>query len=260
MKVVILCGGQGMRIREETEFRPKPMIEIGGRPILWHIMKIYSHFGYHDFVLCLGYKGDVIRKYFMDYSSMNCDITVDLANPHKVTLHGKHDEAWRVTLAETGLHTMTAGRIKKIQAYVSNDEHFMMTYGDGVADVDIAGLLEFHKHHRRVATVTAVRPSSRWGELMLEGDEVAEFREKPQLTGGFVNGGFFVLSRRIFDFLDDDPTVPFERAPMQRLSQERELLAYVHEGFWQAMDTRRDLEQLNELWNGGAPPWRVWER
>jgi glucose-1-phosphate cytidylyltransferase len=257
MKVVILCGGQGMRIREETEVRPKPMIEVGGRPILWHIMKIYSHFGFDDFILCLGYKGDVIRKYFIDYHMMNCDVTLDLAHPERFAIHGGHAEPWKVTLAETGPDTMTAGRIKRIERYLDGDT-FMLTYGDGVADIDVARLLAFHRSHSRAATVTAVHPSSRWGELVLDGEEVVEFREKPQLTEGYINGGFFVLDRRVFQFIDDDPTVPFERAPMQRLTQAHELMVRVHEGFWQAMDTRRDLEQLNDLWHGGVPPWKVW--
>lgn len=258
MKVVILCGGLGTRLREETEVRPKPMVEVGDRPILWHIMKMYSHYGFDDFVLCLGYKGAVIRKYFLDYHFMNCDVTVDLGRPDAFVLHGRHAERWRVTLAETGAQTMTAGRIKQIERYVADDPAFMLTYGDGVADVDIQALLAFHRTHGRIATVTAVHPSSRWGELLLEGDEAAEFREKPQLTEGFINGGFFVLDRRVFSYLEEDPTVPFERAPLQRLAADRQLMAFRHEGFWQAMDTLRDVGQLNELWASGAPPWRVW--
>ncbi|NDD29132.1 MAG: glucose-1-phosphate cytidylyltransferase [Proteobacteria bacterium] len=258
MKVVVLCGGMGTRLREETEVRPKPMVEVGGRPILWHIMKIYSHHGFDDFVLCLGYKGSVIRRYFLDYYHENCDLTIDLSRPDGVQAHGPHPEHWKVTLAETGLETMTAQRIKRAARYLGQDDVFMLTYGDGVADVDLRALLAFHRSHGKLATVTAVHPSSRWGELVLDGDAAAEFREKPQLTEGFINGGFFVLDRRVLDYIDDDPTVPFERGPMQRLTADGQLMAFRHEGFWQAMDTLRDMTSLNELWASGRPPWKVW--
>jgi glucose-1-phosphate cytidylyltransferase len=259
LKVVLLCGGMGTRLREETEVRPKPMIEIGHRPILWHIMKIYSHYGYTDFVLCLGYKGDFIRRYFLDYHLMNCDVTLDMRRPHQISFHQEHDAAaWRVTLAETGPDTMTAGRLKRIQCYLQDDDTFLMTYGDGVADIDIARLVEFHKSHGRIATVTGVHPSSRWGELVVDGDQVKEFREKPQIKDGFINGGFFVLSRAVFEYLGDDETVPFERAPMARLTADGQLMVYQHAGYWQAMDTLRDMTLLNEEWHSGHAPWKVW--
>lgn len=259
MKVVILCGGMGMRIREETEFRPKPMIEIGRHPILWHIMKIFSHFGHRDFILCLGYKGEVIRKYFLDYHVMNSDVTLQLGRPHEIEIHSGHDASdWRVTLADTGPTSMTAWRIKQIEKYIGDDREFLMTYGDGVADVDVERLVAFHRSHGRIATVTGVHPSSRWGELVVEGTEVREFREKPQLNEGFINGGFFVLDRRVFDYLGDDPTVPFERAPMARLTADRQLMVYSHEGYWQAMDTIRDMNLLNEEWSSPRPAWKVW--
>lgn len=259
MKVVVLCGGMGTRLREETEVRPKPMIEIGRRPILWHIMKIYGHYGFNDFVLCLGYKGDFIRQYFLNYHLHNSDLTVDLSKPRELIQHQTHGECdWKVTLADTGYDTMTAARIKRVQRYVGDGEEFMLTYGDGVSDVDIRRLLEFHRSHGRIATVTGVRPSSRWGELIVQGDEVREFREKPQISEGFINGGFFVLNRRVFDYLDDDPTVSFERAPMQMLTADRQLMVYAHEGYWQAMDTLRDKAMLDEEWRSETPAWKVW--
>jgi glucose-1-phosphate cytidylyltransferase len=258
MKVVILCGGLGMRIREETELRPKPMIEVGGQPILWHIMKIYSHYGFKEFVLCLGYKAWVIRRYFLDYHVMQGDATLHLGSPTRVELHSHHDaEDWKVTLADTGLNTFTALRIKQIEKYIDGDD-FMLTYGDGVANVNIADLLAFHKKHGKIATVTAVHPSSRWGELILEGGRVTQFLEKPQLAEGYINGGFFVLNRRVFDYLGDDPTVPFERAPMTSLCADGELVAYPHDGYWQAMDTLRDLQLLNEEWASDRPAWKIW--
>lgn len=258
MKVVLLCGGMGTRIREETEVRPKPMIEIGGRPILWHIMNIYSHYGHKDFVLCLGYKGDVIRQYFLNYHIMNCDVTVDLTKPSALELHGRSSADWRITLAETGQDTMTGGRIKRIRRYVADDDCFMLTYGDGVADIDIHRLVAFHKRHGRIATVTGVHPSSRWGELVVDGENVLEFNEKPQTSEGYINGGFFVLNRQVFDYLPEDPKVPFERAPMQRLAADGQLMVYAHEGYWSALDTLRDLALLNEEWKHPRPAWKVW--
>jgi glucose-1-phosphate cytidylyltransferase len=259
MKVVLLCGGMGTRIREETALIPKPMIEIGRKPILWHIMKIYSHFGFDDFILCLGYKGDVIRRSFFDYHRMNCDVTLNLGKPDELVTHGKHDaERWRVTLAETGALNMTASRLWQIQRYLGDDETFMMSYGDGVASVDLQALLRFHQSHGRIATVTGVHPSSRWGELVVNGTEVTQFCEKPQLTEGLINGGFFVLNRKVFDYLSDDPTVPFERSPMSNLAATRQLRVYKHDGYWQAMDTLRDMTVLNEEWNNQQAAWKVW--
>jgi len=258
VKVVILCGGMGTRIREETELRPKPMIEVGRRPILWHIMKIYRHFGHREFILCLGYKGEVIREYFVNYHWTHSDVTVDLARPGHFHTHQAHGEDWQVTLADTGYATMTAGRIRRIRRYLGDDENFMLTYGDGVADIDLARLEAFHSEHGAVATVTGVHPSSRWGELVVDGDDVRAFLEKPQISEGFINGGFFVLNRRIFDYLGDDDTVPFERAPMQALTRDGQLKVFAHDGYWMAMDTLRDLSLLNEEWKSLRPAWKVW--
>ena len=259
MKVVILAGGMGTRLREETEFRPKPMVEIGGIPILWHIMKIYSHYGFKEFILCLGYKGESIRRYFLDYHLMNCDITLSLGSERGVQLHHFHEEMdWKVTLADTGAKSQTGFRIKQIEKYLGDDKDFMLTYGDGVADVDIHKLIDFHRQHGRVATVTGVHPASRWGELLVDGDEVQQFREKPQLNEGVINGGFFVLDRRVFDYIDDNPDMPFEREPMGKLAEDRQLMVYRHDGFWYAMDTLRDTTLLNEMWKSPAPPWKVW--
>ena len=255
MKAVILCGGLGTRLREETEYRPKPMVEIGGKPILWHIMKTFAHGGLTDFVVCIGYKGEVIREYFLDYEARNNDFTVTLGRTQEIEFHGRHLESdWRVTVAETGADTQTGGRVKRVQRYVG-DERFMVTYGDGVADVDIGALLAFHDAHGRAATVTTVRPWSRFGILGLADDgSVAEFREKPQ-ADGWVNAGFFVFEPRVFDYLDGD--APLEQEPLQELAKDGELMAYRHNGFWQPMDTYRESKLLNEMWEAGAP-WKAW--
>jgi glucose-1-phosphate cytidylyltransferase len=259
MKVAILCGGKGTRLREETEFRPKPMVEIGGRPILWHIMKLYAHYGFKEFVLCLGYKGSVIKDYFLNYDSMLKDFTVALGVQKRplVTFHD-HEEThdFKVTLADTGAETMTGGRLKRVQRYVEGDT-FMVTYGDGLADVNVQDLLAFHQAHGRLATVTAIQPTSRFGLLEIEADgRVAQFREKPQVDE-WVNGGYFVFNRRVFDYLDPDCIL--EEAPLMNLAAHGQLVAYRHCGFWHAMDTYRDTLYLNELWNGGDPPWAVWQ-
>jgi len=254
--VVILCGGQGTRLREETEYRPKPLVEIGGRPILWHIMKIYSHYGFRDFILCLGYRGNMIKEYFLNYEAMNNDFTICLGNKQQLLYHGAHEEQdFRVTLAETGAETGTGGRVKRIERYISGDT-FMVTYGDGVGDIDIGRLVAFHRSHGRLATVTTVRPLSRYGVLDLNGnDEVVRFREKPQVDG-WVSAGFFVFNRGVFDYLD--PNGMLEQEPLERLAADRQIMAFRHEGFWHSMDTYRDFILLNELWAKGAP-WRVWK-
>ena len=256
MKVVILAGGLGTRLREETEYRPKPMVQIGGRPILWHIMKIYSHHGYNDFVLCLGYKGEMIRDYFLNYETQNRDFTITLGSG-KVAILGNHaEDGWRVTLAETGQSTMTGGRLKRIEKYVAGSS-FMATYGDGVADLDIESLLGFHRRQGKLATVTAVRPSSRYGELAIENGRVTVFREKPQVNEGWINGGFFVFEPQVFDFIEGDGDT-LETGLISRLVERKQLAVYQHEGFWQCMDTYREMRQLDELWGRGGAPWRVW--
>ncbi len=257
MKVVILSGGRGSRIRDASELLPKPMLPIGGKPILWHIMKLYAHHGLDQFVLCLGYRGWVIKEFFLNYAAMTNDIVVQLGPKRAVTI-GEHDgeENWAVTLAETGENTQTGGRVQAIRRYVENDDLFLLTYGDGVADVDIKTLIDFHRQHGKIATVTAVRPPGRFGELGIAGDRVNEFNEKPQASGGFINGGFFVCdAKRIWDYVDDGA---FELAPMQRLAADGELAAYRHTGFWQPMDTLREYTMLNEMWDSGKAPWRVW--
>jgi glucose-1-phosphate cytidylyltransferase len=258
MKVVILCGGFGTRLREETEFRPKPMVPVGGRPIVWHIMKIYAHHGIRDFVLCLGYKGEMFKEYFLNYEAMNNDFTIRLGERAAIDFHGAHTEQdFRITLAETGLETMTGGRIKRIQRYVE-DETFMATYGDGLADVDLAGALAFHKSHGRLATLTAVKPISRFGVLGVDDSaSVASFDEKPTL-GGWISAGFFIFNRGVFDYLEGDECV-LERQPLERLTAEGQLMAFRHEGFFFAMDTYREYKALNAMWAEGKAPWKVWK-
>lgn len=261
-KVVILCGGRGTRFREETEARPKPMIEIGGRPILWHIMKIFAARGFTDFVLCLGYRGDVIKRYFLEYEALSNDITVTLGRGHAMQIHpAVRDDgpAWRVTLADTGAEAMTGARLARVRRYVDTPEWFM-TYGDGVADVDPARLLAFHRRHGRAATVTGVRPASRFGELIVRGNRVTRFSEKPQVHEGFVNGGFFVLSQRVFDYLSEEDGCSFEREPLERLAADGELRLFRHGGFWQCMDTYRDWSVLEGIWRRGRAPWALWAR
>ncbi len=258
MKVVILCGGQGTRLREETEYRPKPLVNIGGKPILWHIMKSYSAYSYHDFVLCLGYKGEMIKDYFINYDLLNSDFTIDLGTKRITRDNVAHDEAnWRVSLVDTGAETMTGGRIARIRNYIGNDEDFLLTYGDGVSDVDIDALVRFHRESGRIATLTGVHPVGRFGELSVADGAVRHFAEKPASSETWINGGYFVLNRRVFDYLDDDACV-FERAPLERLSADGQLGVYQHPGYWQCMDTLRDVTDLNAVWASGRAPWKIW--
>lgn len=258
MKAVILCGGMGTRLKEETEYKPKPMVEIGGRPILWHIMKHFSHYGIHEFVLCLGYKGSIIKDYFFNYEMRNSDFTINLEN-RSIDTHNKHAErAWEVTCAETGDSTMTGARVKKIAKYI-DEEIFLLTYGDGLSDVNIKTLIEFHKSHGKIATVTGVHPPSRFGELNLENDLVVKFNEKPQLhSGGLISGGYFVFNKKFFDYLSLDNNCILEREPLEKLVRDKELMAFRHSGFWQCMDTYRDFEFLNNLWRENKADWKVW--
>ncbi len=260
MKAVILCGGQGTRIRDASELVPKPLLPIGGKPIVWHIMKMYARHGVREFVLCLGYKGWLIKEFFLNYRAMTTDVTVTLGRHDGLEFVGRHDEEdWRVTLAETGEDTMTGGRVAAIRRYVEDDELFLLTYGDGVSDVDIGKLVQFHRAHGKVATVTAVRPPGRFGEMLIEDGSVTEFNEKPQASEGFINGGFFVLeTRRIFDYLGTNPRTIFEREPLRKLAQAGELVAFPHTGFWQPMDTAREYGLLNDLWAAGKAPWKTW--
>lgn len=255
MKLVILAGGLGTRLSEETSIKPKPMVEIGGRPILWHIMKFYSHWGINDFVVCLGYKGYVVKEYFANYFLHVSDVTFDVAR-NSVEVHDNRAEPWRVTLVDTGQETMTGGRIKRIRQHVGN-ENFCLTYGDGLADVDIRAQLKFHAEHGRLATVTATRPPGRFGALKLDGNVVRDFEEKPQGDGGYINGGFFVLAPGIFDYIEGDDTT-WEREPLQNLAENGHLAAFKHDGFWQPMDTLRDKNHLESLWLRGKAPWKVW--
>jgi len=256
MKAVILAGGIGSRISEESALRPKPMIEIGGRPILWHIMKIYSAQGIDDFIICLGYKGYLIKEYFANYYLHTSNVTFDLAS-NAMQVHENASEPWKVTLIDTGERSQTGGRLKRIQKYVDGDT-FCMTYGDGLADIDIPRLLERHRREGTLATVTAVRPPGRFGALELQGSRVSEFIEKPHGDGGWINGGFFVLSSRVFSYIDGDDTL-LEQEPLKRLAQENQLSAYFHTGFWQPMDTLRHRQVLEDLWASDAPPWKVWK-
>jgi glucose-1-phosphate cytidylyltransferase len=258
MKVVILAGGLGTRLREETEYRPKPMVHIGNKPILWHIMKIYGCYGFHDFVVCLGYKGDMIKEYFLNYEIMNSDFSIKLGDRHDVIIHNDHDEKnWTVTLADTGEKAQTGARVKRIEKYIDG-ETFMLTYGDAVADIDIGRLLAFHRHHGRIGTVTGVHPVSRFGELCIDATCVKRFNEKPTSTEGFVSGGFFVFNRDFFSYLDDQDGCVLEKEPVEHLSADNELMVYQHEGYWQCCDTYRELEILNNLWNRPNPPWKLW--
>jgi len=256
VKVVILAGGVGSRISEETQTRPKPMVEIGGKPILWHIMKLYSAHGYHDFVICLGYRGYMIKEYFANYYLHTCDVTFDVAN-QQMDVHQSSAEPWRVTLVETGDDTETGGRLKRVLSYVAGEDVFFFTYGDGVADVDISKLLEFHNSQGVIATVTAVQPPGRFGALELDGDKISAFHEKPLGDGAWINGGFFVLSPRVADYLEGDETV-WEQDPLRRLAADGELSSFRHYGFWQPMDTLREKNHLEELWAEGRAAWKVW--
>lgn len=257
MKVVILAGGLGTRLAEETVVRPKPMVEIGGRPILWHIMNIYSAAGFNEFIIALGYKGEVIKDYFLNFYALNNDLTIRLWEG-KVQVHGNNQQpAWVVQLVDTGLPTQTGGRIKRLRPWIS-DETFMVTYGDGVADVNVRDILQFHRSHGKYATVTAVRPPSRFGALRLNDNQVVSFVEKPQTESGWINGGFFVFEPQVFDYIDGDAT-PLETDPLERLAADGQLMAYKHEGFWQPMDTLREKQILERLWESGKAPWKIWE-
>jgi glucose-1-phosphate cytidylyltransferase len=254
MKTVILAGGLGTRISEESHLKPKPMIEIGGRPILWHIMKLYSHYGFNDFIVCLGYKGYVVKEYFSNYVLHNADLTVDLANG-TTEYHATKHEPWRVTLVDTGESTMTGGRVKRVARYLDQDEPFFLTYGDGVADVDLRALADFHKAHGREATVTAVSPPGRYGALEIVDEKVQRFIEKPPGDNGLINGGFFVLQPKVLERIAGDET-SFEVEPLETLAHDQQLMAYRHDGFWAAMDTLRDKNHLEALWASGEAPWR----
>ena len=257
MKAVILAGGLGTRISEETGSRPKPMVEIGGKPILWHIMKIYSHYGIHDFVICCGFRGYVIKEYFANYFLHMSDVTFDMEN-NEMQVHHRFAEPWRVTLVDTGEDTMTGGRIKKIKPYVEKEKSFCLTYGDGVSDVNISKLISFHQEHGKKATLTAVYPPGRFGALDIgKKGNVRNFQEKPKGDGGMINGGFFVLSPSVLSVIRDDQTI-WEREPLEKLAKTKQMMAYRHEGFWQPMDTQRDKNLLEELWNSGQAPWKVW--
>jgi glucose-1-phosphate cytidylyltransferase len=257
MKVALLAGGYGSRLSEETEIRPKPMVEIGGKPILWHIMMHYAHYGYKDFAIALGYKGDYIKKYFSDYCALNGDLRVDLRSGTVRRTGGTPMPDWNVDLIDTGLATQTGGRIKRLAPYVG-DERFLLTWGDGVSDVNLDELLEFHRSHGKLATLTAVRPTARFGHLEMQGNNVVEFSEKNQTKEGWINGAFFVLEPEVFDFIDGDST-HFEKEPLERLASEGQLMAYRHESFWQCMDTQREKILLESLWSSGKAPWKIWE-
>jgi glucose-1-phosphate cytidylyltransferase len=255
MKVVILCGGLGTRLREETEYKPKPMVEIGGMPILWHIMKIYSHYDFNDFILCLGYKQHIIREYFLNYKYMNNDFTIDLSSEGRIICHNTHGDNWRVTLVDTGVETKKGTRVKKIESYVKEDR-FMLTYGDGVGNINIRELVEYHLKEGKIATFTGIHPISRFATVeMDEKNRIKGWREKKALKE-YINGGFFVLERQIFDYLNDD--CELEEEPMERLAKEGQIAMYKHEGFWRCMDTYRDYQYLNELWDKKKVSWKVW--
>jgi glucose-1-phosphate cytidylyltransferase len=255
VKAVILAGGLGTRISEESYLKPKPMIEIGGKPILWHIMKIYAHHGINDFIICLGYKGYVIKEYFANYFLHMSDVTFDMRN-NRMQVHHRHAEPWRVTLVDTGADTLTAGRLRRVREYLGNDT-FCLTYGDGVTDLNLAALLDFHAGHGKLATLTAIQPPGRYGALNLDDRTVRSFQEKPAGDGAWINGGYFVLEPKIFDYIESDIT-PWEGEPLERLATDGELMAYQHSGFWQAMDTLRDKNHLERLWARYDPPWKVW--
>jgi glucose-1-phosphate cytidylyltransferase len=258
MKVVILCGGLGTRLREETEFRPKPMVYIGEKPILWHIMKIYAHFKNTSFIICLGYKGEIIKDYFYHYEMMNNDITMQLGHFRKIEFHNDHHETgWQVTLVNTGLHTQKGGRLKRIEPYI-DDESFMVTYGDGLADVNIRDLEDFHRRHGKIATLTGVNRAARFGELTVDGDRVNSFKEKPHCLHEYFNGGFFIFNRAIFDYLTPGEDCDLENVVLEKLAQEGQLMVYKHQGSWACMDTLRDTDYLNNLWKNNQAFWKVW--
>lgn len=257
IKVIILCGGIGTRLREETEYKPKPMIEIGGKPILWHVMKIYSAYAFQDFILCLGYKGETIKNYFYNYEILSNDFTLELGRHGHIEIHSKREEkGWRITLADTGEIALKGSRIKKIEKYVT-DDLFMLTYGDGLADINLHELLSFHKSHGRIGTVTGVRPPSRFGEMIVRDNKVGSFIEKPQVSVGMINGGFFVFNRKFFDYLSEDDDCDFEKGPLEQLAKDGELMVYQHKGDWECMDTFRDMQFLNKLWQEGKAFWKI---
>jgi len=256
MKVVLLAGGLGTRISEESHLKPKPMIEIGEKPILWHIMKYYSQFGYHEFIICLGYKQYMVKEFFADYFLHTSDVTFDLAH-NTMEVHNNYSEAWKVTLVDTGLHTMTGGRVKRIKNYVG-EEPFLLTYGDGVSNIDIHALVNFHQNHGKIATLTSVNVGQKYGVLDIDGQhQINSFREKADMDGSQINGGFMVLNSGVFDYIEGDDTI-LEKTPLEQLAKDGQLMAYQHEGFWKCMDTQRDKMQLEELWQSGAAPWKVW--
>jgi len=256
LKTIILAGGLGTRLAEETVVKPKPMVEVGGKPILWHLMNIYGAHGFHEFIVALGYKGEVIKEYFLNFHALNANLSVDLSTGRHMAQHSA-PTPWNVHLVDTGLNTQTGGRIKRLASWLGEDDTFFLTYGDGLGDVDLSALLAFHKRHGKLATITAVRPPARFGGLALEGDQVIRFSEKPQTGEGWINGGFFVLDRRVLDYISGDATL-WELDPLERLAQEGQLQAYRHEGFWQPMDTLREKHLLESLWESGKAPWKVW--
>jgi len=257
MKAVILAGGRGSRLAEETSVLPKPMVEIGGKPILWHIMRIYSAHGINEFIVALGYKAEVIKKYFLNFFAITNDISLDLTSGRTVIHDGKQPN-WKIHLVDTGIDTQTGSRVKRLEHWLESDDTFMLTYGDGVANVDIGCLLAFHRSHGKLATVTAVNPPARFGRLVFAGDRVAEFTEKPQTAEGMINGGFFVLNRGVMDYIDERDNVSWEREPLEDLAADGQLMGYRHEGFWQPMDTLRDRLLLEKMWESGCAPWKVW--
>jgi glucose-1-phosphate cytidylyltransferase len=256
MKVVILAGGLGSRLSEETVLRPKPMVEVGGKPMLWHIMNIYAAHGVQEFIIALGYRAEVVKEYFLNFYAINNDLTVDLANG-RTTIHQGRQPSWTVHLVDTGLHTETGGRVRRIEPWLKDDETFLLTYGDGLADVDVRQLIAFHTAHGKLATVTTVRPPARFGGIEFDGERVSRFMEKPQAGEGWINGGFFVLDRKVMRYIDSDETL-WERQPMEHLAADGQLMAFRHEGFWQPMDTLREKRHLEELWSSGRAPWKVW--
>ena len=257
MKVVILCGGFGSRLKEETELKPKPMVAIGRMPILWHIMKTYAHYGFHEFILCLGYKAEVIKEYFYNYEIMSNDFTIELGTKN-IEVHSNHSEGgWKISLVDTGLNAMTGARVKRIERFIDEDT-FMLTYGDGVTDLDINKLLAYHKSHGKIGTITGVHPPSQYGELMINKDQVLSFNEKKKRQNNSINGGYFVFKKDFFRYLQDDDDCILEREPLEKLTSDGELKAFHHEGFWQCMDTNRDYKYLTELWESGRAPWKIW--
>ncbi len=261
MKVVVLCGGQGTRLKEETEYRPKSLVPVGGMPILWHIMKIYTHFGHNDFILCLGYKGEMIKDYFLKYEELTNDFTLNLrSRQERIVHHGPGTrENWKITFVDTGQRAQTGSRVAQIEEYLGKDEEFFLTYGDGLASIDVGRLSKFHRQHGKIATVTGVRPPSRFGELVTKGEKVVSFNEKPLVSQGFINGGFFVMKKAIFDYLSTDESCILEKDPLENLVKDGQLMMYAHPGYWQCMDTFRDNVLLNEQWQTGSAPWKVWK-